>query len=577
MSDRRRPHFLVILAAWFVCCCGCAQAFSQNAPRAADRAFQLTAERAADQSVVLKWTIAPGYYLYHDRFGVATDDGRALSTLIEPGEEKDDPNFGPVEIHHDSARARVEARDLPASGAVTISYQGCAEQGICLPPVRKTLDLATLKAIDNSESAAPSHLETLLAASPALLFASFLGFGLLLALTPCVFPMIPILSGVVAGAGDRTSPARALLLSGCYVLAMAAAYASLGVAAAWTGRNLQIVLQAPAAVMLMSAIFVVLALSMFGLFDLQLPGAWTQRISRASAGKGGSLTGAALLGFSSALIIGPCVTPPLAAALLYVARTGDVLRGAFSLFALGLGMGLPLIAFGVLGARMMPRSGPWLINAKKTFGFMFLGLAIWMSGRVVSDAFVRTAWIALGAGVILAFAPARTPDWLVAALPGRSGRYPALLALVVFAMATAAAWFTRETDPRVVAPAPEAGFTRIVGNNVEFDAALAAARLQSHPIVIDFTAAWCAVCREIEANVLRNPEIRARLKKVSIIRADMTDYSSESQALMQRFGVVGPPTLFVLDPGNGREVEGGRSIGALTVPEFKSFLDRAGA
>jgi thioredoxin:protein disulfide reductase len=568
VSYPRRLYFIVILATWCALCCGCGQSAAQAIPRAVDRAFQLTAERAADRSLVLSWTIAPGYYLYHDHFAVATGDGRVLSTRVESGEEKDDPNFGPVEIHRDAVRARVEARDLPASGAVTISYQGCAEQGICLPPVRKTLDLATLKAIDNSERAAPSHFETLLAASPALLFVSFLGFGLLLALTPCVFPMIPILSGVVAGAGGLASPARALLLSGSYVLAMAAAYASLGVAAAWTGQNLQIVFQAPAAVIFMSAIFVVLALSMFGLFEFQLPGAWTRWVMRAPAGKGGSLTGAALLGFGSSLIVGPCVTPPLAAALLYVARTGDIMRGALALFALGLGMGLPMIAFGVLGARMMPKSGPWLAKAKNIFGFMFLGMAVWMSGRIVSESLVRTVGFALAAGGVLSLFPVRRPDRLVARLT------PFILVLTA---AASAAWFSREQKQQVLAAASEAGFERVVGNVVELDAALAAARSQSRPILIDFTAAWCSLCREIEGNVLSNPEIGARLKGVSIIRADVTDYSSESQALMQRFSVVGPPTLVVLDPENGREIEGGRSIGALTIPDFKNFLDRAGA
>ena len=568
MSYPRRLYFIVILATWCALCCGCGQAAAQAIPRAVDRAFQLTAERAADRSLILNWTIAPGYYLYHDHFAVATVDGRALSTRVESGEEKDDPNFGPVEIHRDAVRARVEARDLPASGAVTISYQGCAEQGICLPPARKTLDLATLKAIDNSESAAPSHFETLLAASPALLFVSFLGFGLLLALTPCVFPMIPILSGVVAGAGGLASPARALLLSGSYVLAMAAAYASLGVAAAWTGQNLQIVFQAPAAVIFMSAIFVVLALSMFGLFELQLPGAWTRWVMRAPAGKGGSLTGAALLGFGSSLIVGPCVTPPLAAALLYIAGTGDIMRGALALFALGLGMGLPMIAFGVLGARMMPKSGPWLAKAKNIFGFMFLGMAVWMSGRVVSESLVRTAGFALAAGGVLSLFPIGRPDRLAARLT------PFILVLTAVA---SAAWFSLEQKQQVLAAVSEARFERVVGNVVEFDAALAAARSQSRPILIDFTAAWCSLCREIEANVLGNPEIGARLKGVSIIRADVTDYSSESQALMQRFSVVGPPTLVVLDPANGREIEGGRSIGALTIPDFKNFLDRAGA
>lgn len=569
--------FLLALASWLTLF----PALVQAAPRAADQAFQFTAALASDHGLGLQWIIAPGYYLYHDRFAVMTADGHALPVMIEAGEQKDDPTFGPVEIHRDTARVRVAADDLPASGSVVVSYQGCAEKGVCLPPVRSTVDLAILggdeTAAPVARAKAPGALKAILRANLALLFAGFFGFGLLLSLTPCVFPMIPILSAVIAG--GRAEPRRALALSGAYVLAMAAAYATVGIAAAWTGQNLQLVLQTPAAVMAMSLLFAVLALSMFGLFELQLPGVWSQKVARVTSGAGGSLPGAALLGFGSALIVGPCVTPPLAAALLYVADTGDLLRGALALFALGLGMGLPLIAFGVIGAGLMPKSGPWLAKAKQSFGFVFLALAIWMSGRVIDERLIRIAWFALSLGLILwlglSFARRRltVPSWS----GGRIAIGFAIVAALLSAAGAAALSMVPALPSVEVAARSKDGFARTVTSTADFDAAVAAARLAKRPILVDFTAAWCAACREIEADVLEDTEIRARLKHVSVIRADMTAFSQESQTLMQRFGVVGPPTMLFLSPEDGREIDAARSIGAITLSEFRTLLDRAGA
>jgi thiol:disulfide interchange protein DsbD len=385
-----------------------------------DQAFQFRAERTDKGGVRVGWSIAPGHYLYRDRITAAVG-GRAIPIETEPGEPKDDPNFGPTEVYHASATATVAPELLPSKGILTVTYQGCAENVICYPPISKAVELPSMLVSDPPEdasavsppeqdsnesslafaasaAAATSGLET----ESAVLFSTgllstlfaFLGFGILLSLTPCVFPMIPIMSGMLARTDGELSFGRSFVLSTAYVLAMATAYGALGVFAAWSGENLQTVLQTPAAILAMSLVFVALSLSMFGLYELQLPQSWTAKLA-GTAGNNGSVGGAAALGFGSALIVGPCVTPPLAAALVYVAQTGQVLRGSLALFALGLGMGLPLVAFGTLGARVLPRSGAWLMRVKHIFGFVFLALAIWMLSRVMPVRLVAAAWGAL--------------------------------------------------------------------------------------------------------------------------------------------------------------------------------------
>ncbi|RUP16676.1 MAG: protein-disulfide reductase DsbD, partial [Methylobacterium sp.] len=402
------------------------------------------------------------------------------------------------------------------------------------------------------------------------------GLGLLLAFTPCVLPMVPILSGMLVRSCQALTPGRGLVLSGSYVLAMAVAYASLGVAAAWLGRNLQVALQTPPALGLMAAAFAALALSMFGLFDLQAPRWWRDRRSGAPAAKGGSILGAALLGFSSALIVGPCVTPPLAAALLYVAQTGDVLRGALALFALGLGMGAPLVLVGTFGAGVLPRSGPWLVRAKQAFGFVFLALAVSLITRLLPDGLSLLLWGALAIGFGLSVAAVATSG-----IPARVGRTAGIVtvaygcALVVGAAAGGSA----PLGPLAGFGFPQVGRAteaRTVSSVSAFETALQAARAEGKPVLIEFAADWCTVCRTNERTVLADSGVRERLKAVSVIRADVTRDDADTRALMRRFEVVGPPTLILMRPDGG-EVREGRTEGELTVEALTRRLALVGA
>ena len=571
---------------------------SAQATLSVDEAFRLSAHRDTDASLRLEWQVAPGHYLYRDKIVVAAEAPLAVATPA--GEMKDDPNFGLTEIYHDRVIVPVEG-EAARAGVLRITYQGCSEGGLCYPPVTRSLDPATLEL---TEVATGLRFGTNAGLTPAiapppqpdrggvappdspmmgslvLTLASFLGFGLLLSLTPCVFPMIPILSGMLARAGERLSARRGFVLSTAYVLAMALAYAVLGLVAAWSGQNLQVVLQSPWALGLMAAIFVGLALSMFGLFELQVPVRWSGWVSGRAQGRAGSIGGAALLGFGSALIVGPCVTPPLAAALLYVAQTGDGARGVAALFALGLGMGLPLIVFGTFGSRVLPKSGPWLVWVKQLFGVVFLGLAAAMVLRALPEEFGLPVWGvgALGAAVFLGAFDRLTgaSGWM------RRLEKTAGLALAIYGATLIVGFAGGASDPlRPLAflsakgstPTAAPSTALVVDSEAAFDQALAAARTAGKPALVSFTADWCTVCKSND-RVFADPAVAAALAGVSFIKADVTHYGEDSRRLMQRFDIVGPPTMFLLG-STGTEIAGSRRIGAISADDLTRPIERA--
>lgn len=556
---------------------------------AGDAPFTLSAAREADGGLRLDWIIAPDVVLYRDRIAAATPEGKAVPVTMPPGETEDDPNFGPTQVFRDHVSVRVPANVLGDTGHLVVRYQGCAEKGICYPPASRTIDLANLAVTraDPAPAAAPvwmpgpsqdSSQAPSLAGSLPMLALTFAGLGLLLAFTPCVLPMVPILAGMLAGSGASRSNLSGFTLSATYALAMATAYASLGIAAAWSGRNLQVALQTPAALVAMAALFSILALASFGLFELRMPAAITARLSGRPAGRLGSVAGAAALGFTSALIVGPCVTPPLAAALLYVAQTGDVGRGALALFALGLGMGLPLVLVGTFGARLLPRSGRWLLAVNQLFGLVFLGIAATLVGRVLPPPAGLALWavLAVGAGVFVGAFDRLTPtDGPVRRLRQTAG----ILAVVYGATLVVGAAAGGDDPLRPLASThPQAGEAgTVVTNGAELDAALAAAREKGRPVLVAFSAEWCTACRTLERTVFADPAVHERMRDISLIRADVTRPDADSEALMHRFHVAGPPTLIFLDPKAGTEIAGTRTIGEVSATEFRHTLDRIGA
>ncbi|MFG1184575.1 protein-disulfide reductase DsbD [Xanthobacter aminoxidans] len=596
LSLLRRARIVLALAV--LSATGAAPALAQGRILKADEAFTVSATRGTDGNLSLNWRIAPGTYLYRESLK-AGKDGAAVPLALPPGEEKDDPNFGPVEIYHRSVTA--QATGLPATGALDVSFQGCAEQGVCYPAVIRRVDLATL-----AITTAPPHAEAAPVEQPASpaavpeaaapetpaqpgamdalfhrgllpLLGAFFGLGLLLAFTPCVFPMLPILSGILAGGGAKPTPARGLALSGAYGLAMAAAYGVLGMGAAWTGANLQAALQTPWAIGLMAAVFVGLAGAMFGLFDLAVPSGLAARLP---SGGRGSIAGAAGLGFASALVVGPCVTPPLAAAMLYAAQTGDAARGASALFMLGLGMAAPLVAVGAFGAQILPRSGRWLVAIKQGCGVLFLAIAAWLAARVLPDAAGLALYglLALGLGVFAGGFDTLTSDADAGRRIGKTAGIAAVAGGLLLLVGAAGG----ASDPlrplgflaASVRPVPAEAREVRVSSPAALTQALADAGQDGRPTLVSFTADWCTVCKSNEA-AMAAPAAAARLSGLDRIAVDVTRYGDGAQALMGRYAVIGPPTLFLLDP-TGREVPGSRHVGALTLADIDRLALEAG-
>lgn len=571
----------------------------------AEEAFRLAVERGQGEETGLRWVIADGYYLYRDHIeakDAATGDKAALIT--EPGMmETADPNFGPSEVYYGQAVARLGA-DAPVTVAIT--YQGCKKNSICYPPITVTLDRTSLQLSEAavgfgavttpSTPAAASEtgrftldgdtlnggmVGSLLASGGALwVVASFLVFGLLLAFTPCVLPMYPILSATLAREGEALTARRGLVLSSAYVLAIAAAFGLLGIVAAWSGQNLQMVLQSPHAVGAVAVLFVVLAASMFGLFELQLPSAWVNRMAGVKAGSRGSVGGAAGMGFLSALIVGPCVTAPLAAALLYIAQTGDAWLGAAALFALGLGQGIPLIAFGTMGSKALPRSGAWMVQVKYVFGFVFLGAAIWMADRILPPQATMALWAALllTAAVFIGVADRLTPDASAGSRFRKAAGFVISLAGVILAIGAASGG----VDPfrplaHLVAQGasqpPAAADLAFAQARSTPDLERALASAGGRATLLYFTADWCVTCKVIDRDVLPNPDIIAGLDGFQRIKVDLTALDDPKQGLMRDLAVMGPPTMIFFDP-NATEVSGTRIVGDVTTDTLQASIER---
>ncbi|OYW51663.1 MAG: cytochrome C biogenesis protein [Rhizobiales bacterium 12-68-15] len=528
--------------------------------------FSLKVARAAPGIVRLNWTVATGTYLYRDSLK-ASIAGRPVPLDLPAGETKDDAVFGPVQVFHHDLKADLAG--LPEKGRLDVTFQGCSQDGICFPPETRAVALDTLAVgpglkdggMQDAAAVAVSPVEPevlpqvtpetggALADAGALFSAglgwtllAFLGFGLLLSVTPCVFPMIPILAGMLTGAGAGLTPRRGLLLTGVYVLAMAAAYGLVGAVAGWSGANLGL----------------------------------SARLSGRAGG--GTLGRAALLGFGSALIVGPCVTPPLAGAMLYAASTGDAVTGAAALFMLGLGMGLPLLLVGLFGPALLPRSGLWLMRAKQVFGVLFLAVAILLAGRLLPPS-VTLALLGVllmaSAGFFGAFDPITGTSGAAARLTRGTGLAVAVYGAALILGAAGGAddplrplAFLRA--PAAMAAAPEG--VRVTSPTA-FEVALRGAG--DGPILVDFTAAWCAICKT-NAAIMATPALRARLEHLPRITADVTTTNEAARALMTRFGVVGPPTLFLVDR-TGRELPGSRIVGPLSSEDLTRRLDAAGA
>ncbi len=550
-------------------------------PLPPEKAFRVEAAMIDGKTIDLKFSIVKGYYLYRDKFRFAATSATLEEARFPAGEMKDDENFGRVEIYRDELRLPL-AVEAAGPFRIDVTYQGCADLGVCYPPMTRSFDLETgggqaaPRAAAQDEASRLMHL--IRDAGVLTMVAAFFGAGLLLSFTPCVFPMIPILSGIIVGHGHHISKWRAFELSSLYVLGMAVTYAAAGVAAGFSGTLLSNALQNPWVLGGFAAIFVVLALAMFGLYELQLPTALQSRLSEAASHqRRGSMLSVVAMGVLSALIVGPCVAAPLAGALLYIAQTGDAVLGGVALFAMALGMGVPLIAVGVSTRHLLPHSGPWMEGVKKAFGVMLLALALWIVQPVAPGVVMMFGWAALliGSGIVLRAIDSLPPKASVVARLGKAAGVVALLVGVAMLAGALAGWQD---------PLRPLGFLRGVGaaqtGKVQFervpDNATLDARIKAStkPVMLDFYADWCIACKEMERDTFPHPEVRRELEKFTLLKADVTANGEADVAMLRRFNLFGPPGIIFFKPGGG-EIEGTRVIGFQPPEEFLMSLLRA--
>lgn len=558
-------------------------------PLPVEQAFQGSARALDPQFIEVSFKIADGYYLYRHRFKFQAE-GADLSLgepQLPPGKPKKDDAFGEVEIYRKELRFLVP---ITAGGTAPFSLrmtsQGCADMGICYPPQVQTVQISPAAPGSSAPAPAteaPAHDESgriaqLLSGGSTLgTLASFFGFGLLLAFTPCVFPMIPILSGIIVGHGHQISKGRALGLSLIYVLGMAVTYTAAGVAAGLSGTLLSAALQNPWVLGGFALVFVVLSGAMFGFYELQLPTALQSRLSDQANRQGGSPLGILLMGALSALIVGPCVAAPLAGALLYIAKSGDALLGGAALFCLALGMGAPLVVVGVLARSALPKPGPWMEGVKRGFGVMLLGVAVWLVSPVLPPLVPMLAWAAL---LVLSgvFLRALDPLPLHAHNGQRFWKGVGILALLAGAaiFVGALAGSRDPLQPLAILRAQAAEtreaprFTRI-RSVAELDAAVAQA---GKPVMLDFYADWCISCKEMERYTFSDPAIARQLAGFVLLQADVTANNEDDKALLKRFGLFGPPGIIFFD-AHGQERRTPRVVGFQEAEVFGQALTAA--
>lgn len=565
----------------------------------ADQVFHVSASAAGPDSIRLDWAIRAGYYLYRSRLKVVDAAGGTLGTLQLPqGQIKMDPYFGREEIYRLNVAgvlplangSRSAAGDVP----LQVTYQGCADAGLCYPPITKTLTVRLPPAGSAGSVAAPGapHASTsqagpaasqpsqfrfeALARSGSLLamIGWFYLAGLGLAFTGCVYPTIPILSGIIVGQGRKVTTGRAFVLSMAYVLGMALTYTIAGTVFAAAGGQAQAAFQKPWIIVLFAGIFVAMALSMLGLYTVQMPAALQTRIAQLSNRQtAGSLGGVTAMGALSALIVTTCVGPALVGALAVISQTGEVARGAAALFAMSIGMGTPLLVIGTSAGRLLPKSGAWMDSVKKVFAAVMLAVAVWMLARLLPDRITLALWAVPVAtlAVVLWLATRRASfrGWLLRTASLAMGVYG--VALVTGAalggtnpLEPIPAW-AGATHPLAFAPIHSVG---------ELDEAVAQASRAGRPVMVDFYADWCTSCKEMEATTFLNPIVQRALAGTVLLRADVTANDANDQALLKRFGIYGPPTIAFYGR-NGRERSLYRVVGYMKGAEFAAAVRAA--
>lgn len=553
-----------------------------------DDAFQFSAAKSENQeNVIVNWSIAEGYYLYQEKISVKLNQEEASSfdvpTFSISPEDYNDPYFGLMKIFKKPVQAIFKASHPPlkAEDVVEIAYQGCTS-GFCYPPEVKEIKVADLPIAQVANTEKTSEKSTALSAHPKAeqdrlaesLFNSkyavfgFFLLGLGLAFTPCVLPMLPLLSAIVIGQNQRPNIWRAFALSFVYVQGMALTYTLLGLIVAAIGLPFQVALQHPYVMIGLSIIFVLLALSMFGVFTLQLPSSLQTKLSLLSQQqKAGAFGGVFLMGMIAGLVASPCTSAPLSGALLYVAQSGDLFTGAITLYLLALGMGVPLILITLFGNKILPKSGMWMETVKKLFGFVMLALPVFLISRILPDEWTPKLWAMLGTAFFIWFAfqmPKNGTGWVFRIL---------FLVAAMISVKPLQAWVWGES------PAPSAVENKAV-SHVEFKKVKSEAELQQalaennkSLVMIDLYADWCVACKEFEKETFSDPSVQKAFGDMLLLQVDMTKNSEENRALMTKYKVLGLPTILFFNR-DGKEIEGSRVNGFMPPVEFLQWIEK---
>jgi thiol:disulfide interchange protein DsbD len=575
-----------------------------------EQAFQLL-PRVANDGLFLQWIVADGYYLYKDQFKFRIELGGVLSEAelkLPAGKKKTDQFFGTVEVYYHEV---VAAASLPDEEPLRFSIrsQGCADVGVCYPPntryfqfnaassefeevpggfknATKPADVSSASASTDAPVSEQARLAQIITGSSIWVAAGlFFLAGLGLAFTPCVLPMVPILSGIIAGEGDDVSSMRGFMLALSYVMGMAIVYTAAGIAAAALGLQLQATFNQPWILILFAGLFVVLALGMFGAYDMQMPSAIQSKLSGISGNqKSGTTIGAFVMGALSALIVTACVAPALIAALTVIAQTGDMLRGGSALFAMSLGMGAPLLAVGAAQGKFLPKAGGWMIAVKNAFGFMMLGLAIWMLSRILPGTVTMLLWAVLVfmAGVFMGGLTTLTTDSNVTQKLGKGFGFLTIIYGITLLLGS----FTGGSNPlkplasvnlgggTMLAEAEhELPFQRIKSVD-DLDREIAAASASGKSVFLDFYADWCVSCLEMEAFTFTDSDVQDALSNTIWLQADVTANDDIDQVLLKRFGVFGPPTIIFFG-ADGQQRHGYEVVGYMKAAEFANHVRQA--
>ncbi len=562
-------------------------------PLPVNQAFQLSTTVGTFDSLVVHFKIAKDYHLYRGQmaFKLVKPNSAKLATVTLPaGIPKQDAIFGKYQAYYNSVNIPLQVNSLKGKSAkIQVNYQGCADSGFCYPPQKKLLTI-NFKGGTVSQGQAPQAsmvseqgkiTQMLEQKSIWLVLLIFLGFGFLLAFTPCVLPMLPILSGIIVGEGENIKTTRAFGLSLAYVIGMAITFAIAGVVAGLVGSSIQTAFQQPWVIIVFSIVFLLLALSLFGFYELQLPAFIRERANNISGQqKAGSYIGVAVMGALATLIVSPCVSAPLIGALAYIGKTGDAVLGGFALLFMGFGMGIPLLVFGTLEGKFLPKAGPWMHHVKVFFGVLLLAVALWLLERIFPGALMMFMW----AGLLIvysiyigAFTIPET-DW------HRFWKGVGLV-IFVFGVLLMIGGSLGNTDPlqplrlpsnlfHSGAVAPRAnGLFQKIENVTELQQALDKAKAAGKPVLVDFYADWCIACKTMEHNVFATVEVQKQLQGYVLLQADITKDNVANKALMKRFNVIAPPD-FIFFNGQGKQLTSARIVGEMSKQAFLQHLSK---